>query len=85
MLLNVNVEQKHFKSSFFLWTITKWNSLDLQIGNLSYTAFRKQFIDQFRPASNSVLNTHNPIGIRLLARLRLGLSHLNEYRFNHKF
>ena len=36
-----------FKSSFFSWAITEWNSLDLQIRNLSYTAFRKQFIDEF--------------------------------------
>ena len=32
-----------FKSSFFPWTITEWNSLDLQIRNLSYAAFRKHF------------------------------------------
>ena len=43
-----------FKSSFFPWTITEWNSLDLQNRNLSYTAFRKHFIDEFRPISNCV-------------------------------
>ena len=46
-----------------------------------YTAFRKNFIDEFRPVPNS----HNPTGIKLLIRLRFGLSHLNEHRFNHKF
>ena len=74
-----------FKSSFFPWSITEWNSLDLQIRNLSYTAFRKHFIDVFRPIPNSVFNIHNPVGIKLLTRLRLGLNHLNEHRFNHKF
>ena len=74
-----------FKSSFFSWAITEWNSLDLQIQNLSYTAFRKQFTDEFRPIPNSVFNIHNPVGIKLLTRLRLGLSHLNECRFNHEF
>ena len=73
-----------FKSSFFPWTITEWNSLDLQIRNLSYTDFRKQFIDELRPVPNSVFNIHNPIGVKLLARLRLGLSHLNEHRFNYR-
>ena len=73
------------KSSFFPWTITKWSTLDLQIWNLSYTAFRKHFIDESRPVPNSVFNIHNPIGIELLTRLRLGLSYLNEHRFNHKF
>ena len=32
-----------------------------------------------------MFNIHNPAGIKLLTRLRLGLSHLNEHRFNHKF
>ena len=74
-----------FKSSFFPWNITAWNSLDLQIGNLSDTAFRKQhFMDEFRPVPHSVFNIHNPI-VKLLTRLRLGLSHLNEHKFNHKF
>ena len=30
-------------------------------------------------------NIHNPSGIKLLTRLRLGLSHLNEHKFNHNF
>ena len=74
-----------FKSSFFLWTITEWLSLDVQIHNLSYTAFRKDFIDEFRSVPNSVFNIHNLLGIKLLTRLSLGLSHSNEHRFNHKF
>ena len=28
---------------------------------------------------------HNPLGLKLLTRLRLGLSHLNEHRFNDNF
>ena len=31
-----------------------------------------------------MFNIHNPVGIKLLTRLRLGLNHLNEHRFNHK-
>ena len=30
-------------------------------------------------------NIHNPLGLKLLTRLRLGLSHLNYHRFNHNF
>ena len=32
-----------------------------------------------------MFNIHNPVGIKLLTGLSLGLSHLNEHRFNHKF
>ena len=49
-----------FKSFFFPWNFTESNSLDLKIGNLSYTGFRKHFIDEFRPAPNSGFNISNP-------------------------
>ena len=36
-----------------------------------------------RPSPNSIFDIYNPYGIKLLTRLRLGLSHLNEYKFKH--
>ena len=38
-----------------------------------------------RPSPNPVYDIHNPLGLHLLTRLRLGLSHLNEHKFNHNF
>ena len=38
-----------------------------------------------RPHANSTYRIHNPVGIRLIPRLRLGLSHLNEHKFRHNF
>ena len=38
-----------------------------------------------RPCANSIFNIHNPYGIKLLTRLRLGLSHLCDYKFRHCF
>ena len=35
--------------------------------------------------ANPIYNIHDPLGIRLLTRLRLGLSHLDEHRFSHNF
>ena len=35
--------------------------------------------------SNLVYNIQNYIILKLLTRLRVGLSHLNEHRFNHSF
>ena len=34
-----------FKSFFFPWTTTEWNSLDLQIRNLSYTALHTSLMN----------------------------------------
>ena len=38
-----------------------------------------------RPSPNPVYDIHSPLGLHLLTRLRLGLSHLNEHKFNHNF
>ena len=38
-----------------------------------------------RPNQCSVYRIHNPIELKLLTRLRVGLSHLNKHRFNHNF
>ena len=37
------------------------------------------------PSGNSVFRCHNPKGIKLLTRLRLGLSQLRELKFKHGF
>ena len=34
---------------------------------------------------NSLFSNHNPVDVKLLTRLRLKLSHLNEHKFRHDF
>ena len=56
-----------------------------------YTQLRKFFclqekvFENISPSGNSVFRCHNPKGIKLLTRLRLGLSHLREHKFKHGF
>ena len=38
-----------------------------------------------RPIGNSIFDICDNEGIKLLTRLRLGLSHLNKHKFNHGF
>ena len=51
----------------------------------SYLIFRKSLLKIDRPVANPVYFINNNSGLKLLTRLRLGLSHLNEHRFNHNF
>ena len=37
------------------------------------------------PSPSLVYGIHNPLGLRLLTRLTLGLSHPNKHKFNHSF
>ena len=82
----IHTRRNYFKNSFFSCTISEWNNLDCKIrnsGNLSI--FKKNLLNFIRPCANSIFNIHNPYGIKLLTRLRLGLSHLRDHRFRHCF
>ena len=47
--------------------------------------FQNHFLKIIQAVSDAVYNIQNCIGLKLLTRLRLGLSHLNEHGFNHNF
>ena len=38
-----------------------------------------------RPCPNSIFDNHNPLGIKFLTKLHLGLSKLHKYKFRHYF
>ena len=72
-----------FNNSFFPWTICEWNKLDLGIHKSTYSVCRQYLLKVIRPQPSATFNVCNFVGLRILTRLRLGLSHLNEHRFNH--
>ena len=73
------------KYSFFPWFIVEWNKSDLKCRKCTYNVLRNHLLKSIQPLSNAIYNIHDHLEIPLLTRLRLGLSHLNEYRFNHNF
>ena len=82
----VNTKHNFFKNSFFPSTIIEWNNLDphhRKSENIS--VFKSNILKFIQPSPNSVYNCHNPRGICLITRLRLGLSHLREHKFKHGF
>ena len=62
------------------------NSLDINIRNSSsINVFRKELLKFIRPEPNSTYNINDTKGLKLLTRLRLGLSHLGDHKFRHNF
>ena len=75
-----------FKYSFFPYAIVEWNRLDHTLCNSkSYNIFKNSLLKIGRPMPRPTFNICNPLRLKLLAHLRLGLSHQNEHRFNHNF
>ena len=53
---------------------------------LTISQFLKStYLKELQPDHHPVYNMCKSIELKLLSRLRLGLCHPNEYRFNHNF
>ena len=65
------------KNTFFPSTILEWNKLDPSLRNsASHNVFKNSILKFMRPSPNKIFQCHKPKGIKLVTRLRLGLSHL---------
>ena len=75
-----------FSNTYFRNTLFEWNSLDSETQNATTIAqFKKKLLSIIRPVKNSTYRISDISGIRLLTRLRLQFSALNEHRFRHAF
>ena len=80
------MKHQFFKNSYFPSTIIEWNKLDSNMRNSeTLNIFKSKILKFIRPTANSIFGFHNPIGVKLLSRLLLGLSHLREHKFKHSF
>ena len=76
----------YFKNSFFPSTVLEWNKLSPEIRNSeSVHIFKRKIKKGVSIDKCSIFNIHDPKGIKLLTRLRVGLSHLREHKFRHNF
>ena len=65
-----------FKNPYFPSTIIELNKLDSNIWSLeTLNIFKSEILKSIRSTANSIYSCHNPIGVKLLTALRLGLSH----------
>ena len=77
---------EYFGKSFFPYTIKEWNNLIPKLRkSVSYEVFKNSLFKFIRPFPNSLFNAFDSLEIKLLTRLRLGLSHLREHKLKHNF
>ena len=75
-----------FKNYFLPYTINEWNKLDPEIRRIdSYVGFRKKLLSFIKPMENKTFSIYDPLGIKLLNRLRVDFSQLNKHKFRHNF
>ena len=82
----IKIKHNSFKNTFFQSTIIECSKLDPATRNAeSFGIFKSNILKFIRPTPRSFFNCYNNKGIRLMTRIRLGLSHLREHIFNHSF
>ena len=75
---------KTFKNTFFPFCINEWNNLANETRNAkSINIFKKLILKEKK--ENPLFSICDPLGVKLLTRLRLQFSHLNEHKFRHGF
>ena len=77
---------KAFESSFFPYCSKECENLSEELRKIdSIKTFRLSILNFVRSKENFVLAFHDINGLKLLTRLRLNFSHLNEHKFRHNF
>ena len=80
------MKTKAFNSSFYPYSFKEWCALSEKIRNIvSVNKFREIILSFIRHNENSVFAIQDTKGLKLLKRLTLNFSHLNEHKFRHGF
>ena len=79
-MLKPTIAELIYLNTLSLPMIDEWNK-----NAKSFLIFRNSLLKIGRPIQNLIDNIHDPMGIKYLTRLRLGLSHLSDHKFRHNF
>ena len=74
---------KSLKNIFFLYCINEWDNVTVKIRNSKSVSDLKKL--NAKKKEISIFSIYDPLGMKLLTRLRLQCSHLNEHKFRHGF
>ena len=77
---------EQFKRSFFPFCVNKWYKLDSSLREVkSMKHLRFMFKEFFNLKQKFLFAIHDSVGVKLLSKLRVKFSHLNEHKFRHNF
>ena len=89
MIIFLYLKSSTIQKLFFPSSIVEWNKPSREVRTENIRIFKKRsffgLLEFIRTLPNSIFDIYNPYGIKLLTRLRLGLSHFNEHTFKHGF
>ena len=85
-LRQFKTKSTYFAGCFFPYCVNEWNKFSGEIREITtISKFKKELLSYIRPKNNPIYRIHDPSGLKLLTRLRLGLSHQREHKYKHNF
>ena len=73
-------------SSYFPDAITSWNNVITHFDDIpSFSVLKNHILSLTRPKKKSIFGIHDPLGLRYLFQLRVGLSSLRYHKKRHNF
>ena len=82
----IRCRSSRYMRSFFPDAITSWNNVIIHFDNISSINILKNHIfSLIRPKGKNIFGIHDPLGLRYLLQLRVGLSLLRYHKKCHNF
>ena len=82
----IRCKSSRYMNSFFPDGIKAWNKVIVHFPNLpSINILKSHILSLIRPEKKSIFNIHDPLGLRYLFHLRVGLSPLRSHKNRHGF
>ena len=82
----ITCKSNRYKNSFFPDAIASWNIFIKHFDGVpSFNILKDHTNGFFRPKPNSIFGVHDPLGLRYLFQLRVGLSPLRNHKWWHNF
>ena len=72
--------------SFFPGAITSWDNVITHFGDIpSFNVLKNHILSLIRPKKKCIFGIHDPLGLRYIFQLRVGLSSLRCHKNRHSF
>ena len=86
MIKTFSMQTSTLHAIFFPYCTKEWNQLNDDFKKIeSIKKFKEMLIKVIRTIENSVFGVSDIYDTKLLTRLKLNFSHLNEHKFRHNF
>ena len=75
-----------YRNSFYPDAVNSWNNIGPELRSAeSLSIFKTNLLKIIRPEKRNIFGIHDPIGLRWLFQLRVGLSPLRHHKKSHNF